>query len=297
MFYVQWFIFIDIWEERKNTSQMNNKNSPNKKTTDCITNEIKKESSTTECEDTTQKWKRNCPMCNKEIYHTRKSSRNFAENSGKLCFSCVAIRRNKTDGYVNPFSIKKFSRVGKNNNMYGKQHGESAKSKMKEKAKDRWTLGWFTSRYGQEKGTDLYNKKRERSSVSSIGNSRGSGYKHTEEQKTKFRILRQSHLEKSFGTCSTSYNIKGCKFIDDYNKLHGYNFIHALNGGERKFIGYWVDGYDAEKNVVFEYDERKHFDIHGNLRKQDIERMDRIKKHLGCKFIRHNEVTNTITQY
>jgi hypothetical protein len=289
VFYVQWFIFIDVWEERKNTSPMNNKNSQSKETTNCITSGIKNESKKIECADIPKNWKRSCPMCRKEIYHTRKSVRDSSEKDGKLCFSCVAVRRNKTEGYTNPFSVMKFFRTGISNGMYGKAHKDIAKKKMKEKASGRWTLEWFTSRYGEEKGTELYNKKRKQSSVANIGNSRGLGYKHTEEQKTKFRIARQIH--------PAAFNLKGCYFIDEYNKSNGYNFIHALNGGERKFIGYSVDGYDAEKNVVFEYDERKHFDIEGNLRKKDIERMDRIKKHLGCRFIRYNEVTKTITEY
>lgn len=276
---------------------MNKENSPSKEKTDCITKKTENESNKTECADIKKLWKRSCPMCNKDIYHTRKSVRDSGESAGKLCFSCVAVRRNKTEGYVNPFSVIKFSRKGTRNGMYGKTHGDSSKEKMKQKATGRWTLKWFISRYGEAKGEELYNKKRNQSSVANIGNAHGLGYKHTEEQKTKFRILRQAHLEKSFGTCSTAYNIKGCKLMDEYNKSYGYNFIHALNGGERKFIGYWVDGYDAEKNVVFEYDERKHFDIHGNLKKRDMERMLRIKQHLGCKFIRYNEVTETITEY
>ena len=30
---------------------------------------------------------------------------------------------------------------------------------------------------------------------------------------------------------------------------------HALNGGEVRIGNYWVDGYDKENKIIFEYDE------------------------------------------
>jgi very-short-patch-repair endonuclease len=51
-------------------------------------------------------------------------------------------------------------------------------------------------------------------------------------------------------------------------------------------LGYWVDGYDKEKNVVIEIDEKQHFDINGNLLEKDIRRQKEIEKYLDCKFIR-----------
>ena len=61
-----------------------------------------------------------------------------------------------------------------------------------------------------------------------------------------------------------------------------------MNGGEFyiKELGYWVDGYDKDKNVVIEIDEKRHFDINGNLHKKDIKRQDEIMDLLKCKFIR-----------
>jgi len=53
-----------------------------------------------------------------------------------------------------------------------------------------------------------------------------------------------------------------------------------------KELGYWVDGYDKEKNVVLEVDESFHFDIEGNLKEKDIQRQKEITEFLKCKFIR-----------
>ena len=86
--------------------------------------------------------------------------------------------------------------------------------------------------------------------------------------------------------------------MDEYGKQNGYNFQHAMNGGEYHVKGmrYFLDGYDKEKNVVFEYDEKKHY-TRGNLKEKDIRRMNEIKNHLKCKFLRYNEKTKELKEY
>lgn len=93
-----------------------------------------------------------------------------------------------------------------------------------------------------------------------------------------------------------NYNQNACKLIDDYGKLHGYNFQHALNGGEFLVPNtkYFVDGYDKEKNVVIEVDET----YHKYQTEKDILRQERIIDELNCEFIRlsfneykHNYIT------
>ena len=104
----------------------------------------------------------------------------------------------------------------------------------------------------------------------------------------KKRLARIKDMKKKHGQLIPNYNLEGCKIIDEYSKKHKYNFQHAENGGEFyiKELGYWVDGYDKERNVVIEIDEPAHYNINGNLSKQDIERQKEIENHLNCKFIR-----------
>jgi hypothetical protein len=47
-----------------------------------------------------------------------------------------------------------------------------------------------------------------------------------------------------------------------------------LNGGEKFVAGYFLDGYDENLNIAFEYDEPKHYqDIEKNILKyKDIVR-------------------------
>ncbi|MFW6219773.1 MAG: hypothetical protein ACOC1O_01620 [bacterium] len=76
----------------------------------------------------------------------------------------------------------------------------------------------------------------------------------------------------------------------EYGRKYGYEFQHAENGGEYyiEHLGYFVDGYDIDNNVVIEYDEKYHFDINGNLKDKDKLRQKEIIEYLKCKFIRIN---------
>lgn len=114
------------------------------------------------------------------------------------------------------------------------------------------------------------------------------GIKLSSETRRKIRLGNIKDLKNKLGQIFPNYNKNACKIIDEYGKRNGYNFQHAENGGEFfiKELGYWVDGYDQEKNVVIEVDELFHFDIDGNLKERDVVRQKEIKNHLNCEFIR-----------
>jgi len=75
------------------------------------------------------------------------------------------------------------------------------------------------------------------------------------------------------------------------NEEKHWNLQHAENGGEVNCLGYWLDGYDKELNIVFEYDEPKHYkDVTNNILKdKDIQRQNNIINKLNCQFWRYNE--------
>lgn len=97
--------------------------------------------------------------------------------------------------------------------------------------------------------------------------------------------IRQSGAFKSL---FPNYNINSIPIIEEYGRVNGYKFQHAENGGEYfvEGLGYYLDGYDIENNVVIEIDELHHFDKSGNLNKKDIIRQNKIVEKLNCKFIR-----------
>ena len=114
----------------------------------------------------------------------------------------------------------------------------------------------------------------------------------SEEHRRKVRIShikRVEQLKLDGHTLKPNFNIAACKIIDDYGKRHGYKFQHAMNGGEYFIdrLGYWVDGYDKTKNVVVDYyeDNCHHYNKDGTMKKKDLQRIDEIKRHLGCRFI------------
>ena len=76
----------------------------------------------------------------------------------------------------------------------------------------------------------------------------------------------------------------------------GWSLQHAENRGEICVGGYFLDGYDKDLNIVFEYDEPKHYkDIQNNILKdKDIQRQQNIIEKLHCEFWRYNEAIDLL---
>ena len=113
------------------------------------------------------------------------------------------------------------------------------------------------------------------------------GQTHTTNSKLKMRLSRIKEIESKCGQVIPNYNKKSCQYFNNIIEKTGVNIQHAENGGEYniKELGYWVDGYDKENNIVYEYDEKHHFNKKERIFR-DIEREKEIIKHLNCKFIR-----------
>jgi len=244
-------------------------------------------------------YSRNCPICNNEIVYKVKINRDNAEKHQRKCEKCcqnkkykVCIICNKTfRGQGRSCSklckhevskMTKFSRY--NDSTYNnrekskitcmaKYNVDSVSKVLEVKEKKRLKGRTFPEDMSGEKN-GMYGKK------------------HTDESKRIMRIKRIDAINKN-KKCYPGYNVIGCQVIDEYGKNHGYNFRHALNGGEFyiEYLGYYVDGYDKEKNVVIEYDEAYHF-RKGKLRDRDIKRQEEITNYLKCTFIRITEEIN-----
>lgn len=132
--------------------------------------------------------------------------------------------------------------IGEKNSMFGKTHSEETKEKIKEKRK-----------------------------LQTFSNS----------TKEKMRIIAANRIIDN--NWHPAFNISACNVIENYGKKYGYNFQHAMNGGEYYItkLGYWVDGYDIEKNVVMEYYEIGHKSY---IEKDEI-RIQTIKNYLNCDVI------------
>jgi len=113
-----------------------------------------------------------------------------------------------------------------------------------------------------------------------------------DEIRKKQRLITLQKIQKQIsngGQIIPSYNIKSISILEQKAKELGITDLrHAENGGEYyiKELGYFVDGYSKEKNVVIEIDEKSHFNKDGSLKNKDIIRQKEIEKLLGCNFIR-----------
>ena len=220
--------------------------------------------------------KRVCPSCGKELKYTTYAGYKIANEKNSLCRSC--------------------NRIGEKNPFYGKKHSEITKKEISRNVSlvqvgiplsDSHKLSISNSLKGRilsDAWKEKISKTRIRLGIKSVMK----GKTHSNETKRKLRLITIEQLKKIYPNVRPMYNPNACKLIDEYGNKNGYTFQHAENGGEFyiKKLGYWVDGYDKEKNAVIEVDEKKHFDRNGNLKLKDVTRQKEIQLHLNCEFIR-----------
>lgn len=124
------------------------------------------------------------------------------------------------------------------------------------------------------------------------------GKHHSEESKQKTRESTLKYIESlpNYNGTKARYSHKACEYINKLNEQNNWNLQHAENGGEYSICGYFVDGYDKNLNIVFEYDEPTHYLNKENniLKDKDIQRQNNIIKELNCEFWRYNEYLNLL---
>lgn len=235
---------------------------------------------------------RQCPQCNKNIDCKTSSYYHESNRSNRLCRFCAS--RNKAEqkkykgtlvriciicGNQHTFkTVRKYNNSIKTRTEYkcktcatseahsNKKISAETRQKMKTAAKNRPPMSEET-------------KKKISKRVSGKGNPMYGVVRHDVRKKYLNFLIENGINPKMF------YNPKACEAIDAYGNKHGYNFQHAMNGGEFyiKELGYSVDGYDVDKNVVIEYYEKYH--TRPKQIKKDLERQKLITEFLKCEFI------------
>lgn len=204
----------------------------------------------------TSEWFRICPVCGNKTYHKNKRIMLYANKNKTKCWECRANNlKEKMSGMGNP--------------MFGKKHTDEAIKIIKAvRAKQIFT-------------PESYEKMRIK--VTKI--------KRKPENRQKMRMYALERINKS-GSC-VSYNKKACIFFDYLNKKLGWKGMHALCGGEKQLLGYSLDYYEPNLNLVIEWDERQHFS-NGELVEEDIERQNNILT-TGCLFYRIRQSNKEFT--
>ena len=187
---------------------------------------------------------------------------------------------------------------GKNNSFYGKHHTEKTKDIIrKNNIGNTWAKGRkFTTESIEKMRISHLGKivsEETRKKMSELRRGSGNvmyGKHHTKETKRKIRtkmIERIQNNENNGLPIYPNFNKDACSIIEDYGIKNGYKFQHAMNGGELyiKDLGYWVDGYDKNKNTVIEYYEL----FHKRQLQKDKQRKHEIIKYLNCDFIEIKE--------
>lgn len=121
------------------------------------------------------------------------------------------------------------------------------------------------------------------------------GQIHSKDTLRKMRLSAIHRIRSAKGQAAPRYNINSISIIDTIGEKNGYTFQHAENGGEYyiKELGYWLDAYDTEKNVVLEIYEKHHFKK-GKISERDIRREEEIKGFLSkinktpCTFLKYS---------
>lgn len=109
------------------------------------------------------------------------------------------------------------------------------------------------------------------------------------------RLKMSESWVKRVGINRVSFNKKACIYIDFLNAKNNWHLQHALNGGEKQVGPYFLDGYDAELNIAFEYDEKYH---HKQMQlEHDKVKADYVINKLNCKLYRYDEDKDLLYEY
>lgn len=275
-----------LWEENGNMTPKIKNEKQKEKITNSIIYETEKKFSKKECLNIGKVWKRICPKCGKTLYHTEKWVRDRFVRLNKNCGSCS--NHNKVRGGLlgSTKQILSIQRKGKrpslsarlnmSKSQIGRKHSEETKRKMSGENNGMYDI----HRYGKLNPF--------------------SGKKHTEESRKKMRVAMLSKIKERYGNgFLANVGTKESSFLEKLEKERNWNGIYYGKSKTQHFInelGYIVDYYEPNLNIVVEYDEPRHY-VNGQLKEKDIKRMTEITQHLGCRFYRYNERTKELKEY
>ena len=85
--------------------------------------------------------------------------------------------------------INKMNVVNQHNRMHDKTHSTETKQLQKQKAKGRYTLDWFCTKYGHSRGLAKYKERNEQLSKRDLKGSNNPAYVHIDKDELEYVIL------------------------------------------------------------------------------------------------------------
>lgn len=221
--------------------------------------------------------KRTCPSCKNKIIYSDTRAFQLATKENRICHKCAMLKAGK-EGKLSYWKNHSFSDIHRDN--------------IRKNGKNQFTgtpiYDVWLEKYGKKEADRRENIRRQKLSNIRKGKTYSEIYGVEAAKIKRINMINKINKNKNSGNqISPWYNSNACKIIEEYGKTNGYNFQHAENGGEFhiKNLGYFVDGYDKDKNIVIEYYESHHYK-NGKLKEKEILREKEIIQFLNCRFIR-----------
>lgn len=226
-----------------------------------------------------KKYRRNCPSCGKEIEYVSEKGLKSAIKKNTKCKKCVMEQRRISNiGTIRSDETKLKQSVSHNGRVYKKRSVEQ-RIKMSMAFK-----GIPKSEEHKQKLSKINIDKIVSDDTKQRISKYRTGLKHSSTSIKNMRLSAISRIEERIGQMMPNYNPSSIPIIEQKAKELGITDLqHAENGGEFyiKELGYWVDGYSKEKNIVIEYYEPFHY----KQIEKDLIRQEEIQRFMGCKFI------------
>ena len=252
-----------------------------------------------------------CDVCGNEKYITyQRYIKNINNDDYYACSpKCCVNKRRKTNlkkyGVENPNQSEEIKNKTKQTNLkrYGVENvfqSEEIKEKVKETNIEKYGFenpnqseeikdkikATFIKKYGFE---NVFQSEEIKDNIKR-NNLEKYGFEYTAQVPEIKKKVRQTMI-KNYGEIYfryiPKYNVDSIFYIDLISEITGTHFQHALNGGEKKFVKYFIDGYNENFNICIEWDEENHF--YRKQKAKDLERENYLIETHGCKIVRINE--------
>ena len=211
------------------------------------------------------------------------------------------ISSNKYYGCSNKCSMNKYHNT--NIERYGVKYAtelEEIKEKRKKTCREKYGVDYPQSlkqfvnkrketnlkRYGTEcpQNLEIFVRKKKQTCLKKYGFEYPHQNKEVSNKAQNTMIERYGEIYNKY---TPKFNSNSIIYLDVLSDKLNLLIQHALNGGEKKFIRYYVDGYIEEYNICIEWNENFH-----NLKKfkeKDIIKEKYLVEMFNCNIIRINE--------